>query len=218
MSLGRRRGYGGLASLQNLVDAAQRLAGGMPPRRNQPKPGKVLGRPYGSLSGPSARVKVLLPRYAELFAQRDEFGQPLTLEAVASQMGVTRERVRQIRLKYFPELETKRVEQHTGVLKRRAAKRFRQRFRRMVRSWLHEAGYFQCCHCFVVKCSATDRTKNNRPYIGWGRCKKCTADKAWLWWQIKANKERAAEWQRTNKDKCKEYTKRYRKRKRLGLV
>lgn len=198
------------ANLQELIQAAQGMAVKHIPRHYKTKPKGIIQGP----SGPSAHTREILPQYAKLFAERDELGASLTLQEIGNRMGVSREMVRIIRKRYFPELGSIQVERHTHITRQRVAKRFANPtvFRRMVRQWLAVEGYFQCGHCLLVKCTATDRTKS----MVSARCKWCTADGTWRWWQTDHGKRVSKAWVKANPNKTREYTRRHAQKLKLA--
>ncbi len=206
-SRGRPKGLGKPANLWELTQAVK----GMKVKRESRH---YPIKPKGIIQGPSAKTSVSLPRYAELFAQRDGDGKPLNLSQIGDLMGVTRERVRQIRKRYFPELGGIRVVRKVYIRQRRATSRFNSPslFRRMVRQWLAESGYFQCCHCFMVKC-LKDRTKTREGGMRSTRCKSCTAESTWRWWLTAHGRAKVQAWTKANPDKVREYTRRSKEKK-----
>lgn len=208
---GRPLGIGKSANLWELTEAVKRLAIKREPRHYPTKPA-------GIVQGPSAKTRDKLVRYAELFDSRTPDGKPLTLQQISDVMGVTREMVRQVRKRYFPELAGIRAVRKSYVNQRMATKRFHNPtlFRRLVRGWLVSEGYFQCCHCNLVKCIETDLTKSGkgRRPDGSVRCKWCSADSTWQWCQTKVGKQKAKAWVKANPDKVREYQRRSDQKKR----
>lgn len=194
------------ANLQELIQAVQGMVVKHIPRHYKTKP-------KGIKQGPTARTREVLPQYAKLFAERDELGASLTLQEIGNRMGVSREMVRIIRKRYFPELGSIQVERHEHITRQRVAKRSANPniFRRTVRQWLALEGYFQCGHCLLVKCTATDRTKG----MVSARCKWCTADGAWRWWQTEHGKQVSKAWVKANRGKTREYTRRHAQKLKL---
>ncbi len=208
---GRPEGLGKPANLWELTQAIKNLAVKREPRHYPTKP-------KGIIQGPSAKTQASLAQFAELFATRDANGKPLTLEQIGQRVGVTREYVRQIRKRYFPQLGTIKADRASYIRQRVATSRFHSPvlFRRMVRGWLATCGYFQCCHCHLVKCIATDRTKmgSDARAIRSARCKWCTADGTWRWFQTPHGKQSQKAWVQANRDKVREYTRRSEEKKR----
>ncbi len=154
---------------------------------------------YGKPRSAYRPVAERLSDYSALFAQG------MSNADIARQFGITGEAVRQIRKKYFPQLPARRMERKAQIRKRNAAQQFRRPglFRTMIRRWLAAAGYFQCGHCRLVKCIATDRTKGTPR-----RCKSCTAKNTRRYYR-NGGKEKLLAWQRANPNKVRKAQERY---------
>ncbi len=117
--------------------------------------------------------KVDLATYAALFyGFKVGTKEPWTLQEIGGFIGVGRERVRQIRAKYFSHLESTRTVRVRLTRENRLQRRFATLtlWRRTVRRWLKAEGYFQCCTCLSVKCLKIDAAKGHLTPV----CKQCT--------------------------------------------
>lgn len=182
------------ATLPMLEYVARRLMAGPPPKWDKCR------------RSPGATTKELLPQYAALFAERKPDGAPLTLHEIGQRMGVTREAVRIMRKRYFPELGSIRVDRNAHIREQKASRRFAKLnvFRSMVRGWLKDAGYFQCCCCLAVR-SSDEKSAGKDP-----RCKRCNADGVRAYRATEHGRQKGAQWKSANPDKLRAAQRRFR--------
>lgn len=157
-----------------------------------------------------SKVKTDLAMYAALFYGKEPgTGRPSSLKEIGNIMGVTRERVRQIRSKHFPHLGSIKFETKTFYEKKKKKERFESlwAFRLMVRKWLLAEGYKQCCTCKLVKCLEEMSAAKCETS---GRCLVCLASRNKERYHTDPSyKEKQREWKEKNKDKCSFYDKKY---------
>ncbi len=163
---------------------------------------------YRLTRGPRPKTEALLPRYAELFAERTAEGRPLPLSEIGARMGVTREWVRVLRKRYFRELPSIRVDRAQFTKTKKAERRSARpsTFRRLVRSWLEAEGYRQCGTCRLVKCDS-EMTSTGGAYRG--RCKRCSLASAQRNYYERGGNMRNAAWRKANPEKCAAAARRY---------
>ncbi len=166
---------------------------------------------------PGPQPSVDLATYAALFYCTDPVThEPMNNTEIAAALGISRERVRQIRAKHFPHLGSIRTVKKAITRQKRSTKRFRSlsAFRLMVRRWLLAAGYGQCCRCKAVKCLDGEIVRNhNRKCPTSVVCHSCNAASANQHY-YNGGSAVQAKWRSENRDKTRVHCARYQEKKR----